>query len=178
MPYRDDTGARAALEDSRKRRSLPLLERIEVASPCAAGWDDMMRTADERIRACGACNKHVYDLSNMTAREAERLILERDGVACVRYFERKDGTILLADCTVGRRRKAATTLAAAGVITALAGAAMGYVLTREPEAPIDDITMFETETMVVGQMRVDPDEPDPDDQPADSPAPSVNSSAR
>src|SRR5215471_8193220 len=102
MPYRDDDAARTTFEDARRRRSLPMLERVEIASPCSVRWDDMM--GDDRARMCGKCNKHVFDLSAMTAEEAERFLLERHGVACVRYFQRKDGTIMLADCTIGRRR--------------------------------------------------------------------------
>src|SRR4051812_42435495 len=124
MPYRDDDAARAELDTVRRRATLPLLERIEVASPCSRSWDAMM--GDDRMRACGACKQHVFNLSAMTAAEAEQLILERAGVACVRYFQRADGTILLADCTIGRRRKTTATLAVAGLVTVLAGGGLGY----------------------------------------------------
>ncbi len=53
MTYRDDTAARSALADAdaHGRKHLPMLDRIEIASPCDRKWDDMMRTADERVRA-------------------------------------------------------------------------------------------------------------------------------
>ena len=173
MPYRDDSEARAALEANLANRPQPLLERLEVASPCKAAWNAMMRTPEARIRTCGACNQHVYDFVGMTRREAEQMILERDGVACVRYFQRKDGTILLADCTVGRRKRTAATLAAAGLVTALAGSAMGYVLTREPEPPLD-VDRMDDYTAVMGSVAFERD----DDQPSVSPRPSASSSAR
>ena len=100
-----------------------MLDRLDIASPCDRRWDDMMRTADERVRACGGCNKHVYEVSGMTAEEVDRLMLETDGTACVRYYRRADGTILLADCTVGRRRRTVKRYVAAGVLAALAGSA-------------------------------------------------------
>ena len=34
---------------------------------------------DERVRACGSCDKHVYNLSAMTRDEAQALIIERNG---------------------------------------------------------------------------------------------------
>src|ERR1700729_1693933 len=48
---------------------LPLLERVAVAAPCSADWSAM--TGDDRSRFCGQCEKHVYDVSSMSAEEAE-----------------------------------------------------------------------------------------------------------
>lgn len=104
-----------------ERRRLPVLPNIVVASPCPADWNAM--TGDSRVRACGTCNKHVFNLSAMTRADAEALIREKHGDLCAQYWQRKDGTILLADCTVQgvRRSHALTALAAA---TALAGTAL------------------------------------------------------
>jgi hypothetical protein len=132
MTYRDDTAARAALREARARRHLPMLDRLEIASPCDRNWDDMMRTADERVRACGGCNKYVYEVSGLTAEQVDRLMLETDGTACVRYYQRADGTILLADCTVGTRRRAVRRYAAAGLLAALAGSAIVAGATHAP----------------------------------------------
>jgi hypothetical protein len=124
MTYRDDDTATAARREADARRQLPMLDRLEIASPCDRNWDDMMRTADERVRACGGCNKHVYEVSGMTAEEVDRLMLETDGKACVRYYQRGDGTILLADCTVGGRRRAVKRYVVAGLLAAVAGSAL------------------------------------------------------
>jgi hypothetical protein len=133
MPYRDDDGARDALAQAReRRRNLPLFDRLEIASPCNRNWDDMMRTADDRVRACGACDKHVYNVSGMTVDEVDRLILATDGNACVRYYKRADGCILTADCVLGARRRARTRYAAAGVVVAMAA---GYAVSQWPESP-------------------------------------------
>jgi hypothetical protein len=75
------------------------LENIRIASPCHADWDEM--TGDDRVRTCGACAKQVFNLSEMTRAEAEAVISRRNGDLCGRFYQRKDGTILLADCTVG-----------------------------------------------------------------------------
>jgi hypothetical protein len=75
------------------------LENIHIASPCRADWNEM--TGDDRVRTCAACAKQVFNLSEMTRAEAEALLADRNGDLCGRYYQRRDGTILLADCTVG-----------------------------------------------------------------------------
>jgi hypothetical protein len=101
-----------------------LLSKIRVASPCHESWNEM--TGDERTRHCQRCDKNVYNLSSMTAGEAEELIREKEGKLCVRYYQRSDGTILTADCPVGRRRRrfrrAGIGALAAGLVAAFAGA--------------------------------------------------------
>jgi hypothetical protein len=82
---------------------LTVLEDLRIATPCNADWDDM--TGDERVRFCGKCEKNVYNLSAMARDEAERLVREREGRVCVRFFQRRDGTVLTSDCPVGVQRK-------------------------------------------------------------------------
>ena len=79
--------------------SVELLANVRVASPCTARWADM--TGDERSRFCAQCQKHVYNLSEMTAEAASSLIREKEGKLCVRFYQRADGTVLTADCPVG-----------------------------------------------------------------------------
>ena len=87
------------------------------------------------MRACGACNKNVYNLSEMTRDEAEALLIAREGSLCVRYFQRSDGTILLADCTIGKQQKRKRRLIAAGAAAMLAGGGVvAYDLSRAPVA--------------------------------------------
>lgn len=75
------------------------LDNIRVASPCPANWDDMF--GDDRKRFCGDCKLNVYNLSNMTRRDAEDLLANSEGRLCVRFFRRADGTILTENCPVG-----------------------------------------------------------------------------
>ncbi len=86
------------LEDARARARLPVLENIRIASPCRADWNAM--TGDERTRHCHQCDKQVFNLSELTRVEAEALIREKAGDLCARYYQRPDGTILLADCSI------------------------------------------------------------------------------
>ncbi|HZZ79648.1 MAG TPA: hypothetical protein VFE62_14100 [Gemmataceae bacterium] len=105
-----------------KSSKIPL-DQIQVASPCTASWNDMI--GDERTRFCEHCSQHVYNLSEMTRKEAEALVLEREGKMCVRFYRRFDGTMLTVDCPVGWRaaagRVALIGSAVAGVCFALLG---------------------------------------------------------
>lgn len=75
------------------------LDRIRVASPCKAGWDQMY--GDERRRFCSECKMNVYNLSEMTRDEAENFLMRSEGRLCVRFYRRRDGTVLTQDCPVG-----------------------------------------------------------------------------
>ena len=45
------------------------LHDMRVAAPCRASWEKM--AGDERVRFCEECALNVYNLSAMTAQEAE-----------------------------------------------------------------------------------------------------------
>jgi hypothetical protein len=78
------------------------LARVRIAAPCEAEWDEMR--GDERVRFCQHCSLNVYNLSAMTKREAERLVTRNEGARlCVRFYRRKDGTMLTQPCPVGLR---------------------------------------------------------------------------
>jgi hypothetical protein len=95
------------------------LEGVRVAAPCPADWDKMV--GDERMRYCGQCSLHVYNLSGMTKREAEGLVANAEGRLCVRYYRRADGSILTRNCPVGLR-------AVKQRVSRIAGAALSAVL--------------------------------------------------
>jgi hypothetical protein len=117
------------------RKTIPL-DTIQVASPCDAAWDDMAGT--ERMRFCHLCRKTVYNLSAMTREQAERLIRQKEGRACVRLYRRRDGTVLTSDCPVSlraaRRRLALWAGGiAAGLLTVVAwgGALVGLKIVHQ-----------------------------------------------
>jgi hypothetical protein len=78
-----------------------MIERIRIASPCSANWEQM--AGDDRVRHCTECRLNVYNFAAMTRSEAERVIEEREGRLCARIYRRADGTILTKDCPVGLR---------------------------------------------------------------------------
>ncbi len=165
MAYRDDVDALSArhdalaaevasktreldaaaqlLTEAKARASLPVLDNIRVATPCTADWAKM--TGDDRVRMCGACNKHVFNLSEMTREDAERLIVAKEGRLCVRYFRRADGTILTKDCTVGIQQKRRRRIigAAAAALLAGGGAALAMKLLR-PSCAVEQVKMDPT----------------------------------
>ncbi|MBY0406038.1 MAG: hypothetical protein K2X66_19200 [Cyanobacteria bacterium] len=75
------------------------LNKITVATPCPADWNQMV--GDEMVRFCESCALSVYNLSSLTTHEAEALILKHEGRLCVRFFRRSDGTMMTQDCPVG-----------------------------------------------------------------------------
>jgi hypothetical protein len=144
------------LADAKAKAKLPILDNIRVATPCSADWAQM--TGDERVRHCGACQKNVYNLSSMTREEAQALIVEKEGKLCVRYFQRADGTILTADCTVGIRRKRKVRVLAAGAVALLAGGgalAMKLLEKHAPEATMGAIALPMTEQVDIREVQGD-----------------------
>ncbi len=72
---------------------LPILNQVQIPSPCPASWNAV--TGDEKERHCQQCDKSVFHLSHMTAREAARIVEEHRGNLCARIARRKsDGTIV------------------------------------------------------------------------------------
>jgi hypothetical protein len=84
------------------RKDLPLLNNLEVAKPCPANWDDMR--GDDRVRHCSDCKLDVYNVSEMTPRQAEEFLRQASGRICLRFYRRADGTIITRDCPVGLAR--------------------------------------------------------------------------
>jgi hypothetical protein len=96
---------------------LPVLNNVRVASPCSQAWDEMK--GDDRSRFCTSCDRHVYNLSGMPQAEAEALVREREGRLCVRFYRRRDGSLLTADCPVGRQRMRRALIWQCGAVTML-----------------------------------------------------------
>ena len=95
-----------------------LLNSIHIASPCEAPWEEMK--GDERVRFCAQCKLNVYNISEMTTEEAEKLVREGEGGGlCLRLYRRADGMVLTRDCPVGlfavRRRLAMVAAGLAGI---------------------------------------------------------------
>jgi hypothetical protein len=103
-----------------------VLKTIRIASPCHASWADM--SGDDRVRHCSLCRKTVYNLSALPADEAAALVVRTEGKICGRFYRRRDGTILTADCPVGAgiaargRLRRLTGCALTGVLVVLSGA--------------------------------------------------------
>jgi len=126
------------------------LSHVRVSAPCRADWTRMR--GNERVRFCDGCSMNVYNLSNMTKKDAESLIMSTEGRLCVRYYHRGDGTILTDNCPVGlralkRRLSGFTRAVVSSVLSFFAGVAVlagletaQHSLDAAPEASLDLIS--------------------------------------
>lgn len=121
------------------------LEQLRVASPCPASWDGM--AGDDRVRFCGECRLHVYNLSGMSRVDAEGLIERTEGRLCVRMLRRADGTVITRDCPVGLARVHRAIRRGVLAAVALIGTAVvgGWVTAAGDETPaLDELEPFAT----------------------------------
>ncbi len=114
------------------------LDNIHIASPCPANWDEMF--GDDRKRFCGDCKLNVYNLSDMTRREAENLLINSEGRLCVRFFRRADGTILTKNCPIGwqavKQRVSRVATAVFSMVAGLFGGIFAFNLIKaQPDEP-------------------------------------------
>lgn len=77
------------------------LDNLFVATPCSADWDDMV--GDDQVRYCAQCQLNVYNISEMTRAQAEKVIAASEGRICTKFYRRADGTILTKDCPTAIR---------------------------------------------------------------------------
>lgn len=68
-----------------------LLDLIDVPEPCPQSWEAMK--GDDKSRFCGSCEKDIYNLSEMTRREAKKLILQSKESVCVRLEKDTHGKV-------------------------------------------------------------------------------------
>src|SRR3954463_16718116 len=79
---------------SRMTTEISFLDRVKIAKPCPAAWEEMQPVDGDRVRYCDQCRLQVHNLSAMTGVEAETLLRETAGRLCVAYFARPDGTVV------------------------------------------------------------------------------------
>jgi len=133
--------SRTLMDRFAKKRALPMLDEVRVASPCNANWNDM--AGDDKSRFCGKCEKNVFNLSAMSREEAELLMLEKEGNLCIRLYRRKDGTVLTQDCPVGVRKKRLRLVGVLAIGGGLAATAAGFAASRQvvPSATMGEMEM-------------------------------------
>ncbi len=74
------------------------LDNLILAYPCPITWDSM--SGDERERFCNKCSQKVFNISDLSRKDAESLLRDgvEDGKVCVKYYLRADGTIKTDNC--------------------------------------------------------------------------------
>lgn len=109
--------------------------RLTVASPCSKTWDSL--EGNDQHRHCNLCEKNVYNLSALTEAEVRALITEKEGKLCARFFLKQDGTVLTADCPVGRKAWRRKVRRVATVIVAFFGCLVGGLVALARPQRID-----------------------------------------
>jgi hypothetical protein len=71
------------------------LDLVRIPTPCEKLWDEML--GDEKIRHCIYCDKDVHNLSEISSKEAEKLIFKSKGRVCVRMTRDESGKIVTSD---------------------------------------------------------------------------------
>lgn len=117
------------------------LNSVRIASPCSASWDEMY--GNERKRFCSECKLNVYNLSDMSQREAENFLINSEGRVCLRIFRRKDGTILTKDCPIGWRALKKKVSRAATSVFALTMGIFGGILSLESLKSLRSLTNYD-----------------------------------
>jgi hypothetical protein len=124
------------------------LDRLRIASPCPARWEQM--NGDDRARFCELCNLHVYNIAELTASEARSLIANAEGRICARLYRRADGTVITKDCPVGlraiRRRVARVAGAVFAAILSLCGGAVAQKMKEGDKACRQQVKITRTAT--------------------------------
>lgn len=123
-----------------------LLNNIKIASPCSADWDEML--GDNCKRFCSHCKLNVYNLSEMTQRNAENFLFEAEGQVCVRLYRRTDGTIITQDCPVGwqaiKHRVSRGASAAFGLVFGFFSGIYGFSLLYFDSVKLSEVVEIET----------------------------------
>jgi hypothetical protein len=151
------------LQAQAQKKRLQLLGSVTIAAPCSANWQDMH--GDNTKRFCGSCEKHVFNLSAMTEVQAAHFI-ETEKTACVRFYQRKDGTILTQDCPVGikirkRRNRIGAALAAGLGLAGAMGLASAALRVRPPTCILRATTGEPPLPEVMGSFAPEPEAPPP-----------------
>jgi hypothetical protein len=130
---------RRGLESGSPRKPAIELPNLRIGFACKQRWDDMV--GDDRVRACGGCDRPVFNLSAMTRDDAERLLATRGLTPCVRFYRRPDGTVMTTDCPTGARPERRRLAVVAG--TFAAGTALAAAPSAWADPPADPTSAAE-----------------------------------
>lgn len=79
-----------------------LVQKLSIAAPCDVPWDSM--EGDERTRFCAQCKLNVYNIAQMSTKDAAALVRKNEGKVCLKLYRRADGTVITDNCPVGLRK--------------------------------------------------------------------------
>jgi hypothetical protein len=72
------------------------------ASPCKASWEIMK--GGDTVRVCPSCQCNVYKIATIPKEKALEIVQEKETICpfFYRFYQRKDGTLLTQNCSVGK----------------------------------------------------------------------------
>jgi hypothetical protein len=108
------------------------LDNLTVNSPCTADWDSMI--GNDQVRFCEHCALSVNNLSEMTHKQALRLVEESDGRVCIRYMRAADGRVLTKSTSQIHRIGRRASRIAAGAFSASLSISSAAAATLRPNA--------------------------------------------
>lgn len=120
------------------------IDTVEVKTPCNENWNDMR--GNDVVRFCSHCAKDVNNLSEMTRKQAMRLVAASGGNLCVRYRidPAAQRPVFVNQFTQIARRAPRV---AAGVLGAsITLAAHAYTQDSRPGTPVTDVSVVESAT--------------------------------
>jgi hypothetical protein len=133
---------------------------VYLASPCSIPWETM--NGSERQRSCGGCSRTVFNISDMTRREAEAFLRENGSSACMKFYRRTDGTIMTDDCPRALRKLRDQCKFAARIAVGLVAFAVSFpaalaqsVQTRDTTPITDNVKRIESNAKNANQPSLD-----------------------
>ncbi len=71
------------------------LNLVDVPNPCEKSWDEMI--GNEQTRHCLHCDRDIHNLSEISVKEAQKLLFQSKGRVCVRLMRDADDKIQTND---------------------------------------------------------------------------------
>lgn len=125
------------------------IEAIEVKKPCAENWDEM--TGNEKVRFCSHCSQSVNNITEMTRKEAMRLVRRSEGRLCVRYeVHPKTHTPIFSTRLTQIARQTGITAGAIAASIALANGAYA----QGESSPFETVRAEKTEKLGGGNSKI------------------------
>ena len=108
------------------------LDQVRVAEPCPMAWDQLAGDG-ESARYCSHCDRHVHNLSAMSADAAQRLVCESAGRLCIAYVPNEQGGVTTLEYVKQRPPRYGWKLVAAlGGVGAIASGVLAAVFGAKP----------------------------------------------
>ncbi|CAN5269581.1 hypothetical protein BH20ACI1_BH20ACI1_20890 [soil metagenome] len=140
-----------------------LVDTLRVTSPCSQDWNSMK--GNDKVRFCEHCDLSVNNLSEMTRKEALRVVRQSEGGICVRYIKNpRTNAPVFADKLhqIARRAGVAASVLSASLAVSTVAYAQGGIsidrnLSEKSDIVQDKIVKTkETKTAVISGTVTDP----------------------